>query len=95
MGAFRHSLVKAKTDNKKSQLIESCIVRVATPIPHEELYDAERAVVYAYALRFGEPPPLNSTLPGRWTKAPNIMALKWAERVLGLPNTKNSNVNTM
>lgn len=63
-------------------LIGSVMVRMATPILHEMLDQAERAVLYAYTLRFGEPPPLNSCLPGRWTKSPNKNLLRWAEKGL-------------
>lgn len=64
------------------RLIGSSMVRVATPIRQEFLDEAERAVLYAYTLRFGEPPPLNSTLPGRWTATPKKTALRWAEQGL-------------
>ena len=75
--------VRAVTDVEA--LIGRSIVRVSTPIPDQDLGAAERAVLYAYTLRFGELPPLNATLPGRWTQAPTTVALHWAEQGLG-PN---------
>ena len=70
------------TSREVDPLIASMMVRVATPIPHKMLNQAERAVLYAYTLRFGEPPPLNSCLPDRWSKAPKTGALRWAEKGL-------------
>ena len=52
------------------------------PIPPHDLDVAERAVLYAYTLRFGEPPPLNAALPGRWMTAPTAEKLRWAEQGL-------------
>jgi hypothetical protein len=63
-------------------LIGRSIARVSTPIPSQDLDAAEHAVLYAYTLRFGEPPPLNATLPGRWRRAPTTAELRWAEQGL-------------
>jgi len=63
-------------------LIGQSIARVSTPIPPHDLDVAERAVLYAYTLRFGEPPPLNAALPGRWMTAPTAEKLRWAEQGL-------------
>jgi hypothetical protein len=72
--------VRAVTDVEA--LLGRSIVRVSTPIPPHNLDAAERAVLYAYTLRFGEPPPLNATLPGRWRQAPKAEELRWAEQGL-------------
>jgi hypothetical protein len=53
-------------------------VKVVTPVPAAELEAAERAVLYAYLYRFGEPPPLNCNLPQRWGTAPKAEELRWA-----------------
>jgi hypothetical protein len=53
-------------------------VRVATPVPIAELETAERAVLYTYLYRFGEPPPLNFDLPQSWGSVPNAEELRWA-----------------
>ena len=41
---------------------------------------AERAVLYTYANRFGELPPLNSALPRKWGNAPGAEFIKWAKK---------------
>lgn len=63
-------------------LIGRSVARVSTPIPPNNIDAAERAVLYAYTLRFGELPPLNATLPGRWEEVPTTDELRWAEQGL-------------
>lgn len=63
-------------------LLGDSIVWVSTPLPRTRLDVAERAVLFAYTLRYGEPPPLNSILPGRWTARPPQQHLRWARRGL-------------
>ena len=53
--------------------------KVAVRVARTRLASAERAVLYRYYQRFGEPPPLNLTLPGRWSRPPSAASLKWAE----------------
>jgi len=60
----------------------SSLVWVASPIPREALSAAERAVLFAYMLRFLEPPPLNATLPERWGGRPPDLHLSWAAQGL-------------
>ncbi len=60
------------------KLLGASLIWASTPIPRARLDDAERAVLFSYTLRYGEPPPLNATLPGRWTKRPAPANLKWA-----------------
>lgn len=53
----------------------------ASRILPKDLPKAERAVLYAYAYKFGELPPLNASLPDRWTeKAPSEAYLTWASK---------------
>ena len=52
--------------------------RVASPLPRNLLTESERAVIWAYIIRYGEPPPLNSALPQRWDERPKEKWLKWA-----------------
>jgi hypothetical protein len=57
-------------------------VKVATPVDPSDLKDAERAVLFAYLLRFGEPPPLNSSLPERWEDHPSDEWVQWGNEGL-------------
>lgn len=52
---------------------------VATPLADELLARAERAVLNAYITRFGEAPPLNFSLPQRWSEPVAPEDLRWAE----------------
>ena len=51
--------------------------RVASPLPINLLAESERAVIWAYIIRYGEPPPMNSALPQR-DERPEGKWLKWA-----------------
>lgn len=53
---------------------------VASPIAGPLLDRAERAVLSAYIARFGEAPPLNFSLPQRWSQPPTPEDLRWAEK---------------
>jgi len=50
------------------------------PLASKELDKAERALLFAYVYRFGEPPHLNFNLPGHWEKKPDKKELQWAKR---------------
>jgi hypothetical protein len=52
--------------------------RVASPLPQHLLTESEHAVIWAYTIRYGEPPPLNSALPRRWGERPKAKWLQWA-----------------
>lgn len=54
--------------------------RVATPIKKRDLDSAERAVLMAYLLKFGELPPLNFSMRARWDEKPRKADLRWAGR---------------
>jgi len=47
-------------------------------IPRSELASAEKALLYAYAMSYGELPPLNFSLPKRWEEKPDAKLLQWA-----------------
>ncbi|MEE9615192.1 MAG: hypothetical protein V3W31_09660 [Thermodesulfobacteriota bacterium] len=47
-------------------------------INKSKLEEAERAVLHAYVRKFGEVPPLNNSLPKRWSKEPSKNSLCWA-----------------
>ena len=55
-----------RTVTQAERSLEYLLVRVATVIPHKHLDTAEQAVLFAYLYQFGEVPPLNRCLPGRW-----------------------------
>jgi hypothetical protein len=54
-------------------------VRYATPLYAQQIARAERALLFSYIRLFGEAPPLNLSLPGRWDSAPSSQDLRWAE----------------
>ncbi len=54
--------------------------RTAYPIHKASLERAERAALFAYIKNFGEPPPLNLSLPKRWEEAPSTRETRWAEK---------------
>jgi len=53
--------------------------RIATPVPKRQLEGAERALLYQYVRRYGELPPLNFVLPGKYVRCPGEARLKWAD----------------
>jgi hypothetical protein len=57
------------------------------PQSSKELNKAERALLFAYMYKFGEPPPLNFNLPGHWKEKPDKMELLWAKKAImqGIP----------
>jgi hypothetical protein len=57
-------------------------VRYSTPISKDLLGRAERALIFTYIQRFGEPPPLNMNLPKRWEQLPPSLDREWAEKGL-------------
>ena len=74
---------RLRSSQSVDPLLGRSIVWVSAPIPRTRVDAAERAVLYSYTLRYGEPPPLNSTLPGRWTSRPSPSSLKWGMQASG------------
>jgi hypothetical protein len=56
--------------------------RVASPIRSSRLERAERVVLLSYVEKFGEVPPLNFALPGKYGRPPSAAAQRWANRGL-------------
>jgi len=54
--------------------------RASYPINKRSLGRAERAALFAYVKRYGEPPPLNLNLAKRWKDPPPANDIRWAER---------------
>jgi len=52
------------------------------PLTSKEIDKAERALLFAYMYKFGEPPPLNFNLPGHWKEKPDIIQLLWAKKAI-------------
>jgi hypothetical protein len=75
---------RVRSSDDVTPLIEQSIVWIASPIPRTKLDAAERAVLFIYTLRFGELPPLNSTLPDRWGKKPSKASLEWGSQALNV-----------
>jgi hypothetical protein len=71
-----------QTDLSSSEQVDTALgnlwARVASPLLQNLLTESERAVIWAYTIRYGEPPPLNSALPRRWGERPKEKWLKWA-----------------
>jgi len=59
-------------------------VRYSTPIDQSLLSRAERALLFSYIHYYGEPPPLNFSLPARWEQPPPSQDRQWAEKGLGI-----------
>jgi hypothetical protein len=59
--------------------IDRLTVRYSAGIAKSKLARAERALMFAYLIRYGEAPPLNLALSGRWDYVPNSSDLRWAE----------------
>jgi hypothetical protein len=57
-------------------------VRYSTPIREDQLYTAERALLFTYIQYFGEAPPLNGSVLKRWEQPPPSEDRAWAERGL-------------
>lgn len=62
--------------------IDRLTVRYSAGIAKGQLARAERALMFAYLIRFGEAPPLNLALSGRWDYVPASSDLRWAEKGL-------------
>jgi hypothetical protein len=71
-----------RTTKEVDIVLGKSIVWVSTPIPQTRLDAAERAVLFSYTLLYGELPPLNSTLPGRWNTRPTASSLRWGKQAL-------------
>ena len=70
------------SSQQRARAVDALIVRVALPVQPADLNRAERAVLTAYVQRFGEPPPLNSVFPGKWSKNRGNRLSRWASRGL-------------
>ncbi len=57
---------KVRSSRQVERMLERLTVRVAAPIRVRDLGIAEQSVLFAYLYRYGEMPPLNLSLPGRW-----------------------------
>jgi hypothetical protein len=69
-----------ETEDELYPALSRLRARVATPLRKSDLDGAERAVLMAYMLRFGELPPLNFSMRGRWDGKPGRLDLRWATR---------------
>ena len=72
--------IKKEADVEKS--LGNLRVRYCAPIEDSFLEEAEGTLFFAYIGHFGEAPPLNLNLPGRWNKLPTKQALQWAREGL-------------
>lgn len=57
-------------------------IRAAFPIKRNQLVEAERSVIMAYLLRFGEPPPLNFSIPGGRWKIHSDQGIAWGKKAI-------------
>lgn len=57
-------------------------VRYSTLTDGRLLDRAERALIFTYIEYFGEPPPLNMSLPKRWEQPPQSQDQEWAGKGL-------------
>ncbi len=71
---------KLSTENELYSVLSRLFARIATPLKKHELDEAERLVLMAYLLRFGELPPLNFSMRSRWDDIPSKAELRWAEQ---------------
>ena len=75
---------RIQSDNDVVQFIERMTVRLVTPLSKQFVDDAERAVLHEYLFLFGELPPLNNSLPRRWSSIPSKGDLEWAKKGIKL-----------
>ncbi len=68
------NITRSQLENKLGELM----ARVAH-VERRSLATAEKAVLYAYAIGFGDLPALNATLSKRWSERPDPRLLIWAE----------------
>jgi hypothetical protein len=68
---------KCKSHEDVENILGHFTVKVATPIHKDSLDSAERATLYAYIKTYGELPPLNFSLPERWSVLPRDKDLNW------------------
>lgn len=81
---------KVFTEDRLYPILSRLFVRIATPIRKHELDEAERLVLTAYLLRFGELPPLNFSMRSRWDDMPRKADLRWAEQGMGITTWERS-----
>jgi hypothetical protein len=71
-----------KDQNEISVHLANLTIKFSRRIPLRLLNYAEMALLFAYMLEFGEPPPLNSSIPGRWKKEPPNQTISWAKKAI-------------
>lgn len=71
-------------EDELTALLGELTAKLATPIEEQYIGIAEKAVLYAYARKFGELPPLNSSLPDRWGDSVGKEWIDWANEGLKL-----------
>jgi hypothetical protein len=71
---------KVPTEDKLYPVLSRLFTRIATPIKKHDLDEAERIVLTAYMLQFGELPPLNFSMRSRWEDMPSKLDLRWARQ---------------
>ncbi len=69
-----------ETEDELYPALSRLRARVATPMRKRDLDSAERAALMVYLLKFGELPPLNFSMRGRWDEKPGKVDLRWATR---------------
>lgn len=69
-----------ETEDELYPALRKLRARVATPMEKRDLDAAERAALMVYLLKFGELPPLNFSMRGRWDEKPGRLDLHWATR---------------
>ena len=67
--------VKTLTTKQLENRLGELKARVAK-VEKKYLAPAEKAALYAYASRYGELPPLNATLPRRWSERPDARLIR-------------------
>jgi len=70
---------KCRNHKDVENILGRFTVKVATPIDKNLLESAERAVMYAYVKTYGELPPLNFSLPKRWSNLPKDKDINWGK----------------
>lgn len=73
---------RVKGTKDVERLVGEFNVAVAYPIQREHVDKAERTVIHAYFLRYGELPPLNFSFPMKWNKPPDYKLILWAGKIL-------------
>jgi hypothetical protein len=85
---------KVSTEDKLYPILSRLFARIATPLKKHELDGAERMVLTAYLLQFGELPPLNFSMRSRWEDMPSKADLRWAEQGMEVTTGRRSIMKT-